>query len=158
MKIDFYSDKWFLEEIKKTNILLSSNKIIDTDLVNKKIENYLKFEFRSPIEIANNDSFNEILTYMEKIPGCLNSSIREVQSKFYSDISLEECLDIFRHFKAYKNHLSITFLFIYQGDFKKFNLTAFSNFKNKYEIAQILDISIENYRLFCNFLCIENNF
>jgi hypothetical protein len=31
MKIEFYSDEWFLEEIKKTNILLSSNKNIDSD-------------------------------------------------------------------------------------------------------------------------------
>lgn len=149
MKNDLYSDEWFEEELKKIHLLSTSNKSFNPDTTIRNIEKILEFEFRSPLEICNNNFCDKTIDLLKKEPMSLNLAFLKFNKFLYNEIEFEVFLSMLRNFESYKNHLVFSFLFIYRGFFSNYDLLEFNNFKTSNKIAEKLNITFDDFENFC---------
>lgn len=149
---NLYSDSWYIEEIKKINLVSSSNKSVNPEFINQAIKEILDLEFRSPIEIFKNDFCNETVLFLEKNPLSLISAFKKFNKNLYQEINFDSFLSILRNFESYRNHLALSFLFLYKDFLMNNSLLVFNEFKDSNEIAILLKIKIDDYNRFCDYM------
>lgn len=149
---NLYSDSWYIEEIKKINLISSSNKSVNPEFINQSIKEILELEFRSPIEIFKNDFCNETMLFLEKSPLSLGSAFNRFNKNLYQEISFDSFLSILRNFESYRNHLVLSYLFLCKDFFMDDSLLIFNEFKESDKIAILLKIKNDDYNRFCDYM------